>query len=185
MLLEAAAHRLRQFRHGGFDRRNHFARDRQRQQIGVGKIAIVHRIFLAAHGAGLVAVRVVQTRLLHHAAAVFDQINLPPHFKLNRLFHEAERVQILDLAAGAECFLAERAHRHIGITAERAFLHVAIANAEPGDERMQGLGIGHRLGSRAHHRLGDDFKQRCAGPVEVDATHAHTVYPVRVQPFVQ
>jgi hypothetical protein len=34
---------------------------------------------------------------------------------------------------------------------------------------MQCLGIGDRLGRRAHVRLGDDFQQRRAGAVEVDA----------------
>ena len=37
---------------------------------------------------------------------------------------------------------------------------------------MQGLGIGNRLLGRMHDRFGDDFQQRRAGAIQVDAAHA-------------
>jgi hypothetical protein len=41
---------------------------------------------------------------------------------------------------------------------------------------VQGLGVGHGLGGRAHVGLGDDLEQRRAGAVEVDAGHAVEVF---------
>ena len=79
-------------------------------------------------------VRVVETRLLHDGAAVVDQRDLPADFELDRLLHEAEAVEVLDLAPRAERGRARAAHRDIGIAAEVAFLHVAVADADPLDE---------------------------------------------------
>jgi hypothetical protein len=46
--------------------------------------------------------RVEEARLLHHLAAVLDQLDLAAHLVLDRLLEEAERVEVLDLAARAE-----------------------------------------------------------------------------------
>jgi hypothetical protein len=40
---------------------------------------------------------------------------------------EAEGVEVLDLGAGAELARALRPDRHVGVAAEGAFLHVAVA----------------------------------------------------------
>jgi hypothetical protein len=55
--------------------------------------------------------------------------------------------------------LSDRAHRDVGVAAERAFLHVAVADADPAHQRVQGLGIGDGFGGRAHVGLGDDLQQ--------------------------
>jgi hypothetical protein len=39
------------------------------------------------------------------------------------------------------------AHRHVGVAAEAAFLHVAVADADPGHDLVQLLGIGHGFGA--------------------------------------
>ena len=130
------------------------------------------RVFLAAHRAGLVTIGVVEAGFLNHPTAVFDQLDLATHLEFDRALHEAEGIEVLDFAAGAELGLTHRAHRHIGIDPKRAFLHVAVADAQPGHQTVQGLGIGHRLGRRAHLGLGDDLEQRRAGTIEVDARHA-------------
>ena len=60
------------------------------------------------------------------------------------------------------------------------FLHVAVADAEPDDERVQRAGVGDRLGARAHVGLGDDLQQRRAGAVQVDAGLAVVVLVQRL-----
>ena len=59
-------------------------------------------------------------------------------------------------------------HRDVGVAAEAPLLHVAVADAEPDDERVQRARVLDRLGARAHVGLGDDLEQRRAGPVQVD-----------------
>ncbi len=129
------------------------------------------RLFLAAHRARLAGIRIEQHGGLLDLAAVLQRVDLPLHFVVDGLLHELERVQVLDLAARAER-LAGTAHRHVHVAAERTFLHVAVADADPAHQRMQGFGIGHRLGGRSHVRLGNDLQQRRAGAVQVDAGHA-------------
>ena len=129
-------------------------------------------VFLAAHHARLAAVGVEQYRGLLDATAVFQRCDLPAHFVVDCLLQKAERVEVLDFAAGTVLGLSERAHRDVGVDAEAAFLHVAVANADPGHQRMQRAGIGHRFGAGAHVRLGNNLQQRRASAVEVDAGHA-------------
>ena len=85
------------------------------------------------------------------------------------LLDESKRVQILDFGARAEFFLAAGAHRHIGIAAERTLLHVAVADLQVAHQRVDLFHVRHRLLGRAHVGLGDDFEQRRAGAIQVDA----------------
>ena len=62
-----------------------------------------------------------------------------------------------------------RPHRHVGVAAERAFLHVAVADLEVAHQRVDLLHVRDRFLGRAHVRLGDDLEQRRAGAVQVDA----------------
>ena len=152
----------------------------ERRQVGIGEVAVVLRVFLAAHRARLVAVGIVEARFLHDRAAVLDQLDLPAHLELDRLLHEAEAVEVLDLAARAERVAAGRAHRDVGVAAEAAFLHVAVADADPAHQRVQRLRVGDRLVAAAHVGLGHDLEQRRAGAVEVDAGHAVEVLVQRL-----
>jgi hypothetical protein len=155
------------------------SRNHQRRQVRVREVAVILRVFLAAHFARFLAVRIVQAGRLDDLAAVFDQLDLAAHFDVHGFFDEAEGVQVLDLAAGAEFLLADRTHRDVDVAAEGAFLHVAVADAQPHHQRVQGLGVGHRFGGAAHFRFGDDFEQRRAGAVQVDAAHARIVFVQR------
>ncbi len=83
-----------------------------------------------------------------------------------------KRVQVLDLGARAEFALPLRAHRNVGIAAERPFLHVAITDLEVADQRVDLLEVGDGLRRRAHIGLRNDFQQRRTGPIEVDAGQA-------------
>ena len=142
------------------------------QQVRVREIAVVVGLFLGAHGAGLVLVRVVEPGLLDHLAAALDEVDLALDLEADGLVQKAEGVDVLDLGAGAEFLLALRAHRDVGIHPERALLHVAVADADPAHDLVDLLRVGHGLFRRAHVRLGDDLQQRGAGAVQVDAGQA-------------
>ena len=89
---------------------------------------------------------------------------------LDRLADEADRIDVLDLAAGAER-LARLSHRDVDVGAQAALLHVAVAGAEIAQDRAQ-LGE-ERLGllRRAQVRLRHDLHQRHARAVEIDGAH--------------
>jgi hypothetical protein len=74
------AHGCWQFRHRSFDLLDPRIGNDQRWQVRVREVAVILRVFLAAHFAGFLAVRIVQTGGLHHGAAVFDQFDLAAHF---------------------------------------------------------------------------------------------------------
>ena len=88
----------------------------------------------------------------------------------DRLSDEADRIDVLDLAARAE-ILADTAHGHIDVGAHGAFVHIAVAGAEIAQDRTQLGQIGLGLVGGAQVRLGDDFHQRDAGAVEIDIAH--------------
>jgi len=139
----------------------------QGDQIGIGKIAVVVGLFLAAHGRGDVFGHVVKPRLLDDGQAVVEQIALALHLVFDGLLHVAEAVEIFKLRAGAEGRLADRTQAHVGVAAKRTFLHVAVADTEIDEDGAQSLQIGHGLLRTAHVRLGDDLYKRHAGPVEI------------------
>ena len=145
--------------------------DRERWQVRIGKVAIVVRIFLAAHRPRLVPVGIEEPGFLHDGAALLDQLDLPAHFELDRLLEEAEAVEVLDLAARSELRRAGPAHRYVRVAAEASFLHVAVADVDPFDERVQCLRVRDCLGGAAHVGLGHDLEKRCAGSVQIDAGH--------------
>ena len=87
---------------------------------------------------------------------------------LDRLADEADRVDVLDLAARAER-RARLAHRDVDVGAQGAFLHVAVAGAEIAQDRAQLGEEGLRLLGRAQIGLRHDLHQRHARAVEIDA----------------
>ena len=139
----------------------------QGQQVRVGEIAVVVRLLLAAHGAALTAVGVEQARLLHHRAALLQELDLPPRLVFDGLLHEAHGVDVLGLGAGAER-LSGAAHRKVHVAAHGALLHVAVAGAQIAQQGAQLAQVGAGLLGRANVGLGDDLHQRDAGAVEVD-----------------
>src|SRR5947209_44752 len=180
---------VRQFRQIGLQRVDEVLRELERQQVGVGEIAIVVRLFLGAHRAGLALIGIEQPGLLLDRAAILQDADLAPRLVVDRLADEADRVDVLDLAAGAERS-AGLSHRDVEVGAQRAFLHVAVAGAEVTQDRAQLRHIGARLLRRAHVRLRDDLHQRHAGTVEIDQRHARMLVVQRlagilleVQPF--
>src|SRR5690606_39911454 len=70
--------------------------------LPIWEVAIVHRLCLRAHRAGLAGARVVEAGLLVDHAAVLEDLDLASRLVVDRLGDEAERVDVLDLAARAE-----------------------------------------------------------------------------------
>ena len=66
------------------------------------------------------------------------------------------------------CPAAAKTDADVGVAAERAFFHVAIADAGVEQDLAQRREIGVSLFGRAHVGLGDDFGERRAAPVVVD-----------------
>ena len=169
---EALAHGVGQFRQvrGGGGQK--LGVDHQGQQVRVGEVAVIVGLLLGAHGAGLVPLGVVEAGLLDHLAAALDDVDLALDLETQGALQEAEGVDVLDLGAGAELFLALGADGDIGVHAEGTLLHVAVADADPAHDLVDLAGVGHRLLRRAQVRLGDDLQQGGAGAVEVDAGEA-------------
>ena len=128
-------------------------------------------LLLAAHGLGAAPVRIPEQGLLHHLAAVEEQVALPPLLVLERQLHVAKRVHVLQLGAGAELVLAPGSQADVGVAAEAALLHVAVADVEVTDDGVQFFQVGGGLGGRAQVRLADDLQERRAGAVQVHVTH--------------
>ena len=137
------------------------------QQVGIREVAVVVRLFLAAHGGRDVFRGIVQAGLLHDLFPVCQGILLTGDLIIDGPLHVAERVQVLELGTGTESGAAHETDGNVGITAEAALLHVAVAHAQIGHDAVQGLEVGHGFGGRTHVRFGNDLHQRRPGTVEV------------------
>ena len=74
----------------------------ERQEVRIGEIAIIVRLFLGAHRPRLAGLGVEQARLLVDRAALLDDLDLAARLVFDGLADEADRVDVLDLAARAE-----------------------------------------------------------------------------------
>ena len=101
-------------------------------------------------------------------AAGFEDVDLASDFVFQRFADEAEGIHVLDFGLGAEFFLAARAHADVGVTAQRTFLHVAVADAGVEDDFFQAGQVFVGFVGRGEVGLADDFDQRDAGAVEID-----------------
>ena len=140
--------------------------------VGIGKIAVIVRLFLRAHQRRLALVVVPAAGLLLDRAAGSDHVDLPRDLVLERAPHAADAVEILQLALGAEFLLAARADGNVHVAAHLALFHVGIADAAVDQDLLERGEIGEGLLRRRHVGLADDFHQRRAGAVEVDAAGA-------------
>ena len=111
---------------------------------------------------------VAQARLLHERRR---RIRAPRSGARSRtpgpLRTKRKRVHVFHLGLGAQLRLAARAHADVGVAAQRALLHVAVADAGVEDDLLQARQVVGGLLGGAHVRLADDLDQRRAGAVEV------------------
>ena len=84
---KARGHVRGQLRHGRTHLRNPLGRDDQGRQVRIGKVAVIVRVFLGAHGpcftSTAMAVGVEEHGGLFNRQAVFNAVNLPLHFAVN------------------------------------------------------------------------------------------------------
>ena len=121
---------------------------------------------------GLLALGVPEPGLLHEPLAGGDGPRLAADLVVDGALDVAEGVHVLDLDLGAEAARADAAHRDVGVAAEAAFLHVAVADLEVLQDRAQRAQVGAGLGRAAQVGLAHDLEQRHAGAVEVDQAAA-------------
>ena len=141
--------------------------DDEREQVRLGEVAVVVRLFLGAHGVGAALAGVVEPRLLLDGAAGVEDFGLALDLVFEGLFDKAEGVDVLDLDLGAERLLAAGTDGDVGIAAQRSLFHVAVADAGVEDDLLEAGEVLVGLLRSADVGLGDDFGQRRAGAVEV------------------
>ncbi len=138
------------------------------EKVRLGEIAVVVGFFLGAHGDGVAFGLVPEARFLREAAAGFENADVALDFVIERFLQEAEGVEIFDFDLGTEFFRATRAHADVRVAAERAFLHVAVADAGVQHDLAKGGEVSVGFFGRANVGLGDDFDERGAAPVVVN-----------------
>ena len=125
-------------------------------------------LFLAAHGAGIALVRIIESCLLGNCPSVFNNSDLATNFVVQGLFNKTEGVDIFEFGASAQCGLAVRSNGDIGITAKRSLLQIAVTDIKIAHQRMKCPQVSDGLRRGAHIRFCDHFKQRCASAVEIN-----------------
>ncbi len=126
-------------------------------------------LFLGAHGVGASVGGVVEPRFLKDALAGVEDFGLAQNFVFESGANEAERVYVLDLSLGAELLLAARTQADVGIAAQAAFFHVAVGDRGVEKYFLEQGEVLVGLVRRAHVGFGDDFDERRATAIEVDA----------------
>src|SRR2546429_4409471 len=104
--------------------------------------------------------------LLGQAAAGFEHTDVALDFIFERFLQETEGVEIFDFDFGPEFARATPAHADIGVAAERAFLHIAVADA----------GVEHDLAERGE--IGVGLLGRDRKSTRLNSSHGYISYAV-------
>ena len=126
------------------------------------------RLLLRSHGVGSAFGGVIKARFLHYASASLNHFNLPFNFVFQRRANEAKTIHIFHFCLGAELLRPLHPHADIGIAAQRALLHIAIAHRRVQQNLLDPRQIFVRFLGGANVRLTHNFHQRRAAPVQVD-----------------
>src|SRR5438046_9825148 len=110
----------------------------------------------------------LNTRLMDQNLNYLYTIKIAFNYIFERFLQETEGVEIFDFDFGPEFARATPAHADIGVAAERAFLHIAVADAGVEHDLAERGEIGVGLLGRADVRLGNNFDERSAAAVVVD-----------------
>ncbi|MNI54014.1 hypothetical protein D3C73_1088770 [compost metagenome] len=140
----------------------------QHNQIRIREIAVVMRLFLAAHGQGLTLRLIPAARLLNDDPAVIQNLSLAELLVLQTAQYAAEGVHVLQLGADTELFLAYRTQTDVSVAAHRAFFHFHVGNIAVLHDRADFLQISTGLFRRAQVGFRDNLNQRCTYSVEID-----------------
>ncbi len=149
--------------------------DRDGDQVGIGKIAVVARFFLVPLAAGDLVDVVPAAGLFRHVAqllaGLLPGLELPDGFVFHCPLDGPKAVDVFDFDDRRGHFSVRRVDVQIdiGVDAQASLLHVAIGNAQVGQQQLELGQIGLGFGGRAHVGLADDLQQRRAGPIQIDA----------------
>ena len=139
------------------------------------------RLLLAPHRHGALRGRIPEPCFLHDPFAGVERVDLALNLVRDGLVHEPERVEVLDLRFRAERRRAGRTHRHVGVAAQAALLHVPVVDAKRDEQLAQVAEKRRRVFRCAQIRLGDDLDERRAGAVQIDVTPAIGIREAFVQ----
>ena len=135
--------------------------------VGLGEVAVVVRLLLAAKRAGHLSRDVVVAGLLDDLAAALDEFDLADDLVRETVVHRLEAVHVLDLGLGAQLGLATLAYAHVRVDPHGPLLHRAVADAERQPDEPELLGEAASLLRSPDVRLADQLDQRGAGAIEV------------------
>ena len=127
------------------------------------------RLLLRSHAIRLALIRVIQPRLLCHLASGFDRLDLPPDLVRQRIANKPEGIYVLYFRLCSELSPATRTHTDVGIAAQRAFLHVAIAHFGVKNDLLQPREIFVSFFGRRDIGFANNLNQRHSAAVEIDS----------------
>src|SRR5438270_3551804 len=142
--------------------------DRKWQKIRFREITVIVRLLFRPHAVSLALIRIVESSFLADPATRLKDADVTVYFVFQRLPNEPERIDILNLAFGAQLLLASRPHADVGVATQGTFLHVYVAHARIKDDLLQPRKIFVGLVRRGHLGLAYNFNQRHAGTVQID-----------------
>ena len=148
----------------------------ERHEVGLEEVPVVVGVLLGAQRVRAPVALVPVAGLLAHDLAGLEQVDLPAGLVLDGPAERAHRVEVLDLAAGAER-LARAVHADVGVDAHRALLHLGVGRADGDEDRPQLVDVLPGLLGAADVGPADDLDERHAGPVEVDQRGVAAVDP--------
>src|SRR5262249_36424014 len=119
-----------------------------RNEIGLGEVAVVLRLLLRAVRRQRVGVGLVVVRLLLDLAAPVVERRLLADRRLYSAPDESKRIHVLQLPTRAQLVGARRADGNVGIAAERPLLHARVRDPELDDRLAQELKEPARLVGR-------------------------------------
>ena len=125
-------------------------------------------VFLGAQAAGGAASHVVGAGFLHDVPAVVENLRLADDLDLDGLLDVGKRVHVLELDARSQRSVVVLAQAHVGVAAEVAFFHVAVAHAQVFHDLLESLQIQDRFGNGTHVGTCHHFAQRRAAAVGVE-----------------
>ena len=101
-----------------------------------------------------------EARFLGDAAAGFEDADVALDFIFEGFCEIAEGIEIFYFDLGAEFFCTAKTDADVGVATERAFFHVAVADAGVEKDLAKRGEVGVGLFGGAHVRLGDNFAER-------------------------
>ena len=124
-------------------------------------------VLLASHRGGFAESLVEAAGLLDYLFAVVQEFLLALDLDFNSLCDRLEGVQVLQLGSGAEFITALRCDGDVDVAADRALLHLAVADSGVLEEQHYLFEVCHNFLCAVEIRLGNYLNKRNAAAVVV------------------